>query len=119
MIEAFRKATSTLPLSRIHLESFVTAQPRAKTKGFVVELARSKKVVSVPPGSTILESLRRHGIQVNFSCEQGSCGACETNVLEGQPDHRDGILSERERKAGKTMMICCSGCIGDRLVLDL
>ncbi|SEB12111.1 PDR/VanB family oxidoreductase [Paraburkholderia sartisoli] len=119
MIEAFRKATSALPLSRVHLESFVTAQSRDHTEGFVVELARSRKVVSVPPGSTILESLRKQGIPVSFSCEQGSCGACETKVLEGRPDHRDGILSERERKAGKTMMICCSGCIGDRLVLDL
>ncbi len=29
------------------------------------------------------------------------------------------VLSARERETNRTMMICCSGCKGDRLVLDL
>jgi hypothetical protein len=29
------------------------------------------------------------------------------------------VLSEQERKEGRTMMICCSGSKGERLVLDL
>jgi hypothetical protein len=40
-------------------------------------------------------------------------------VLAGVPDHRDVVLSEVERAENKTMFICCSGCKGDRLVLDL
>jgi ferredoxin len=63
--------------------------------------------------------LRTSGVEVSFSCEQGVCGACETPVLSGSPDHRDNILTEKERAASRTMMICCSGCTSDRLVLDL
>ena len=40
-------------------------------------------------------------------------------VIEGIPDHRDLVLTESEQKANRTMMICCSGCKGDRLVLDI
>ena len=44
---------------------------------------------------------------------------CETRVISGTPDHRDAILTESEKRAGDTMMICCSGAKSDRLVLDL
>jgi hypothetical protein len=40
-------------------------------------------------------------------------------VISGTPDHRDSILTEEERAACKTMMVCCSGSKGDKLVLDL
>jgi vanillate O-demethylase ferredoxin subunit len=47
------------------------------------------------------------------------CATCETAVLEGIPDHRDLVLTENERAANKTMMVCCSGSKSERLVLDL
>jgi hypothetical protein len=40
-------------------------------------------------------------------------------VLEGEPDHRDSVLSEDEREAGDCMMICVSRSCAPRLVLDL
>jgi vanillate O-demethylase ferredoxin subunit len=54
-----------------------------------------------------------------FSCREGMCGACETRVLAGRPDHRDLVLSEADRAAGKTMMICCSGALDGEIELDL
>ncbi len=53
------------------------------------------------------------------SCEQGVCGTCETRVLEGVPDHKDLLLTPAEKASNATMMICCSGALTDRLVLDL
>jgi vanillate O-demethylase ferredoxin subunit len=50
---------------------------------------------------------------------EGVCATCETRVLEGIPDHRDLVLNDAERAAGKTMMICCSGAKTPTLVLDL
>jgi hypothetical protein len=44
---------------------------------------------------------------------------CETRVLDGEPDHRDAVLTAEERSSGETMMICVSGARGTRLVLDL
>ena len=60
-----------------------------------------------------------NGIEVPYSCTEGVCGTCETRVIEGIPDHRDSILTEAEQKANKSMMICCSGCKSEKLVLDL
>ena len=63
--------------------------------------------------------LRDVGIDVAYSYEEGVYGACETLVISGTRDHRDNILTEAERKASKTMMICCSGSKSDLLVLDI
>ncbi len=119
MLDAFRQATAGLPEGRARLESFQASEPAATEGGFVVALARQGRQVAVAPGRTILECLSDAGVEVPSSCLQGICGACETRVLEGRPDHRDGILSAGERAANNTMMICCSGSLDAKLVLDL
>jgi ferredoxin len=119
MLDAYRKATAALPPAQVHLEYFSAPTEAADVSGLTLELACSKKILTVPAGKTILEVVRAAGVSVVSSCEQGICGACETKVLSGIPDHRDTILSDAERAEGKTMMICCSGAKSDRLVLDL
>jgi ferredoxin len=73
----------------------------------------------VPPDTSILEAVRRAGLEVPAACADGRCGACETRVFEGEPDHRDGILTGEERVFGETMMICVSRATTPWLVLDL
>jgi vanillate O-demethylase ferredoxin subunit len=119
MLEAFTAAASSWPAPRVHLEHFSAALSPAVESGFIVELARSKLRVSIPPGQTILEALRARGVAVQASCEQGICGSCETRVLAGEPDHRDMLLSCEEKAANEVMMICCSGSRSPVLVLDL
>jgi ferredoxin-NADP reductase len=112
MLDAFLASTAGRPPHRVHLERFAAAAAPALTGGaFIVELARS--------GRSILQALRTAGITAASSCEEGICGTCEVAVLAGTPDHRDGILSAAERQANRSMMICCSRSIGDRLVLDM
>lgn len=103
----------------LHVEYFSPASAGAAAGSFVVELARSGRTFVVPPGKSILEVLREAGVSTLSNCEQGVCGACEVKVLEGVPDHRDAVLSPTERKEGRSMMICCSGALTDRIVLDL
>ncbi|QFR01411.1 oxidoreductase [Streptomyces phaeolivaceus] len=86
---------------------------------FEVVLERTGRTVTVPVGVSVLDTVRAAGVEVLFSCAEGTCGTCETDVLEGTPDHRDSVLSEDERAAGETMLICVSRCRGSRLVLDL
>lgn len=119
MLAAFEAVTGGRPPERVHVEYFTARHEAATEGGFVVELARSGREFLVPPGRTILQVLREAGIDVPSSCEEGVCSACETRVISGVPDHRDSVLSPDERAANRTMMICCSGCKGDRLVLDL
>lgn len=45
--------------------------------------------------------------------------ARETRVISGIPEHRDSMLTEQERAANETVMICCAGSQTDSLVLDL
>ncbi|RIJ78689.1 oxidoreductase [Nakamurella silvestris] len=105
-----------------HCETFVDGDAPVldaeAEAAFVVETADGSQV-TVGPGESILEALERVGVRTLSSCQQGTCGTCETPVLGGVPDHRDEILSEEERLAGETMMICVSRCRGARLVLDL
>jgi ferredoxin-NADP reductase len=73
----------------------------------------------VGPGQTILEAAETVGIEVPTSCREGTCGTCETPVIAGTIAHRDSILSDAEREASATMMICISRASCPRLVLDL
>lgn len=86
---------------------------------FEVVLEQSGRTLTVPVGVSVLDTVRAAGVEVLFSCTEGTCGTCETDVLDGVPDHRDSVLSEEERAAGETMLICVSRCRGKRLVLDL
>jgi vanillate O-demethylase ferredoxin subunit len=119
MLEAFRAACGALPSERVHFEYFANQVAPAADGGFTVKLARSGRSVQVEPGRTILETLEACGMDLPFSCREGMCGACETRVLAGRPDHRDLVLSEADRAAGKTMMICCSGALDGEIELDL
>lgn len=119
MLDAFERATQNVERERVHVEYFTAKEPPAIEGGFTVVLAKSGRELPVPPGKTILDTLRDVGFDMRFSCTEGVCGTCETRVLEGIPDHRDRILTDAERNANKKMMICCSGSKSERLVLDL
>ena len=119
MLTAFEAATQGWPSDQIHVEYFSGREAPDTAGGYVVELARSKRTFAIAPGKTILDVLRAGGVDVASSCEEGVCGACETKVLSGVPDHRDVILTREERAENRTMFICCSGAKTDRLVLDL
>lgn len=86
---------------------------------FEVELARSARTLTVPEDKSILQVVEEAGIGILSSCQEGTCGTCETAVLGGKPDHRDSVLTDEEQAVGDTMMICVSRACGERLVLDL
>jgi len=86
---------------------------------FTVVLARSGREVRVAPGDTILFALLGAGIDVEFSCEEGLCGACETKVVAGTPVHRGSVYPAEVHERRSTALICCAGSRSERLVLDL
>lgn len=119
MLEAFEKTADQLPSERVHVEYFAAKDAADTSGGFIIELARSGEEIAVPAGQTILDVLIEAGHQPLYSCQEGICGTCEVKVLAGEPDHRDLVLSAKQQKENRSMMICCSGCKGERLVLDL
>ncbi|KUM87763.1 MULTISPECIES: PDR/VanB family oxidoreductase [Streptomyces] len=108
------------PAGLLHVERFAPKeQPEGENTQFEVELAQTGTTVTVAPDVSVLDAVRATGVEVLFSCTEGTCGTCETDVLDGTPDHRDSVLTDEEREAGETMMICVSRCRGRKLVLDL
>ncbi|MDF3147775.1 MULTISPECIES: PDR/VanB family oxidoreductase [unclassified Streptomyces] len=100
---------------RVRLERFT---PRVSGGGaFEVELRRSGRTLTVAEDSTVLATVRAELPNTAYSCEQGFCGTCQQRVLEGEVDHRDGLLTDAER--ADSMLICVSRARGDRLVLDM
>ena len=88
-------------------------------KAFEVELAKSGTVYTIPENKSIIEVLYENGVQHPISCEQGICATCIVTVLEGEPDHRDSILTDDEHNIERQFTPCCSRAFSDRLVLDI
>lgn len=121
MLAAFEAICAELGLVNVHIERFAAAGPveAVQASGYEAVMAKSNKTVKVPAGKSLLDALLEAGANVDFSCREGVCGSCETAVIQGIPEHRDGVLTRAERESCKTMMVCVSGCKGNRLVLDL
>lgn len=119
MLSAFEAATANLPTHHVHSEYFISKDQSLTVGGFKVQLASSKRVITIPRGKTILDVLLEMGVSVPYSCTEGVCAACETRVLSGIPDHHDLVLTNEERALNDRMMICCSGAKSELLVLDL
>ncbi|WP_043201771.1 PDR/VanB family oxidoreductase [Pseudomonas putida] len=102
----------------IHKEYF-QVEVDATGQGFEVVAARSNKTVQVAEGQTILDALAQVGIRIDISCEQGVCGTCMCEVLEGEPDHRDVYLTDEEKAANDQILVCCSRARSNKLVLDI
>ena len=88
---------------------------------FWVILNKSQRVLKIEKDQTIIDALEYNDIDVNYSysCMQGTCGTCVTEVLEGEIDHRDAVLTEEEKTAQNKMCLCVSRAKKERLVLDL
>ncbi len=122
MLDAFENVCAQLGYANAHIERFSAVEVKAADDAcsrFTVELRKSGQTFEVTPDTTLHKKLIALKIQVPFSCEEGICGACETRVLEGTPDHRDMVLSSAEHASNQVMMVCVSGCKSERLVLDL
>lgn len=104
--------------AQIHKEYF-QVEVDASGGGFEVVAARSNKTVQVAEGQTILDALAQVGIKIDISCEQGVCGTCMCEVLEGEPDHRDVYLTDEEKAANDQILVCCSRAKTNKLVLDI
>lgn len=115
------EAAATAARLDFHTERFEaeTLTPPLWPDPFEVELAMSGITVTVPPERSILDVVEEEGVFVLSSCHEGTCGTCETPVLEGELDHRDSILTPQERARGDVMFICVSRAACPRLVLDL
>lgn len=105
----------------LHLERFVARElgDVLWPEPFEVDLLLSGQTITVNSDESILDRVRDAGGIVLSSCREGTCGTCETAVLEGLVDHRDSVLTADQQAAGDRMMICVSRAACARIVLEI
>ena len=118
MIDAVEAAGAGRQVVVERFEPKAVGEP-VRHESFEVELALTGGTVTVPSDRSVLDVVEEAGVLVLSSCREGTCGTCETTVLEGEVDHRDSILTPDEQTAGDRMFICVSRAACPRLVLDL
>ncbi|AMD00068.1 cytochrome P450/oxidoreductase [Halomonas chromatireducens] len=122
LLTALEGGTAHWPEGSLHVEHFTAEGALLDPENehaFEVELTDSELTVEVPPERTLLQVLRTAGIDVPSDCEEGLCGSCQVEVVEGEVDHRDKVLTAAERASQDRLMSCCSRARGRKLVLAL
>jgi cytochrome P450/ferredoxin-NADP reductase len=122
LLDALQALATGWPTDALRIERFQTsvgALDPSKEHGFEAELRDSGQVVHVAADQTLLQALRAANIDVPSDCCEGLCGSCEVEVIEGEVDHRDVVLTRAEREQNTKMMSCCSRAVGRKVVLAL
>lgn len=121
MLASVQEASHALDRGTVSFERF-SASPSVSagtSRSFHIALSSTGEELEVPATKSVLEVLCDAGHDVEYACSEGACGTCITDVLEGEIDHRDSILTDEERSAGDCMCICVSRARSARLVLDI
>ena len=68
---------------------------------------------------SISDVLQENGVRIDVKCSDGICGVCKCGIVKGEVEHRDFVLSKRQRE---TEIITCKsraaqGC--QEIPLDL
>jgi vanillate O-demethylase ferredoxin subunit len=106
----------------VHCEHFSARLEEAgvetpPNRAFRVRIAESGVEYEVPADQTIVNVLRRNGVTVDTSCEDGYCGTCMTRYTAGEPEHRDTVLDAESRRS--YVLICCARSKTPVLELDM
>jgi ferredoxin-NADP reductase len=95
------------PDEALHKEYFsVPEPPDYVNHPFVLRLAKRGRTVEVPAERSATDVLSELGIYVDTKCSDGICGVCATAYTAGEVEHRDYVLSKKERQGKLTL--CCS-----------
>jgi len=90
-----------------HFEYFSAPEtPDYENHPFVIKLTRSGREVQVPADKSGAEALIEAGIHVDMKCDDGICGGCRCDLRAGDVEHRDFVLSAKQRETG--IILCQS-----------
>ena len=87
-----------------HLEYFsVPEVPDYENHDFKLRLRSGVELV-VPKDKTAAEVLNENGFKIDIKCSDGICGVCKCGLVSGEVEHRDFVLSNKQRE---TAIITC------------
>jgi ferredoxin-NADP reductase len=108
------------PDAALHKEYFsVPEAPEFVNHPFRLTLAKSGRTLDIPADKRATEVLAEAGIAVDTKCSDGICGVCATTFVAGDVEHRDHVLSKKQRET--RIILCCSRASvpGAEIVVDL
>ena len=107
------------PEDNRHLEYFAVPEiPDYENHPFTLRLAKTGVDFAVPADQTAAEVLQQHGFAVDIKCSDGICGVCKCSLLSGEVEHRDFVLSNKQR--AEAIIVCQSRGTKDSIVeIDL
>ena len=103
-----------------HAEYFAAPPtPDRDNHAFTLRLARTGRTVAVAADQTAADALAAQGIHVDVKCSDGICGVCRCALLSGEVEHRDFVLSRRQRETAIILCQSRAAAPGGMIVVDL
>jgi reductive dehalogenase len=88
------------PEDNRHLEYFsVPEVPEYENYDFTLKLAKSGREFLIPADKSATDVLAENGVQVDVKCSDGICGVCKCGLISGDVEHRDFVLSNKQRNS--------------------
>ena len=89
----------------------------------IVKLFHKDVQFPVEVNETILEAALKAGVDIDYSCMQGTCGTCKSQVITGdvalnEDDYSDTALSPTEYAQG-LRLLCVGFALSETVVLDV
>ncbi|WP_172293445.1 2Fe-2S iron-sulfur cluster-binding protein [Pseudoruegeria sp. HB172150] len=101
-----------------HLEYFsVPELPEYENHPFTLRLTRSGREIEVTEDISASDALLAAGVHVDVKCSDGLCGVCKCGVISGEVEHRDFVLSKKDRES--QIILCQSRAAEPDGVLEI
>jgi ferredoxin-NADP reductase len=101
-----------------HLEYFsVPETPDYINHAFTLKLARSGKTFTIPADKSATDVLIENGIAIDVKCSDGICGVCKCGLVSGAVEHRDFVLSNKQRE--DAIILCQSRAADENSVVEI
>ncbi|MGR3635015.1 MAG: PDR/VanB family oxidoreductase, partial [Shimia sp.] len=100
-----------------HLEYFsVPEQPDYENFDFTMKLKDGREIL-VPADKIATDVLLENGVHVDVKCSDGICGVCKCGLVSGEVEHRDFVLSNKQRET--SVILCQSRAKEDGGVIEI
>ena len=87
---------------------------------YKVTIKNSDEFFTVETGESILAAAQRQSVILPYGCDNGACGVCIYNIIEGDVEYPDGqplALFDEDIEEGKGL--CCVGHPVSDMVIEL
>lgn len=106
------------PETARHLEYFTAPEaPEYMNHRFKIKLVSSGREFEVGEDQSAAEVLQENGVHVDLKCADGICGVCKCDLVSGSVEHRDFVLSQKQRE--NSIILCQSRAVDVDGVIEI